>query len=76
MKVRNLDGIIVDILARRELQTNRGILCIASWFYDENEETLEKLKSSHVEHETDNAVLLANDDAQLWIPKRVIEKVR
>ena len=74
--VKNLDGKVVDVLSRREIRTNVGIIRIASWFYEQHEDRFEKLKTSNIEHSTPNAVLLVSKNVELWVPKKAIEAMR
>ena len=70
--VRNLDGKVVEVLGHRELRTDRGIISIANWFWEEYRDKLEKLKDCKIGAETDRAILLQNDNAQIWVPRSLI----
>ena len=72
MKIKNLDGEIVDILAYDEIDTDKGRIKLKKWFVDENIDKISKLKKCRIEKETDKAILIINDDNMLWIPKSVI----
>jgi len=71
--VRNLDGKVVEILGKNEIRTDRGILKLKDWFYEQEEDTLKVLREScKVERETEKAIYVKNDKTELWIPKSVI----
>ncbi len=71
--VRNLDGKIVEILRENEIRTDRGILRLKDWFYEQEEDTLKILREScKITRETEKAIFLENEKAQLWVPKSVI----
>lgn len=75
MKIRNLEGKVVDILAYNQVQTDRGVLTMHKWFAQENIEKLDKLRYCRIEKVTAKAILIMNEQEMLWIPKSVIEKL-
>ena len=71
--VRNLDGKIVEVLSKNEIRTDRGILKLKDWFVEDKEDTLRLLRENgKITRETDKAIHVQNEKAELWIPKSVI----
>ena len=71
--VRNLDGEIVEVLSKNEIRTDRGIIKLKDWFVEDKEDTLRLLREDgKITRETEKAIHVQNEKAELWIPKSVI----
>ena len=71
--VRNLDGKSVEILRENEIRTDRGILRLKDWFCEDKQDILKLLREKcTITRETEKAIFLENEKAQLWVPKSVI----